>query len=417
MQNQEDPLHPGEVLNKKFIIPESISLDEVSDITGMSVNHIQGIIDKKRMILNETAKKLSKFRKDFDYWKNLQAEYDAFNARKKLKGILPDESLLESVMINDPHDKLIKIVLSDRNEAIEFFKYNLPPEIANKIQWDTLELEGTKYIDDEMQGSESDILFSANFKDSDEKCFLYFLFEHQSKPEKWMRFRLYKYKGRIWDDLFNDSEKKPESLPPILSMVFYIGKNKWNYSTDFFDLIYKNPLNPKYIPGFDHVLWDFSTEPEEIKAAIKLKLSIILMRAHFQGSLLDASQIILEYLNEIPDNPGINHKKVFWYYIARTQHQKAKALKKYIDENPTKVGGNMITIIDEWRQEGEIKGEIKTIERMLNVGIEWQTIYKATGIDSKKFEEMKMKLQSYAPIPMLAEQTMPKDFSYSRANA
>ena len=59
MQNQEDPLHPGEVLNKKFIIPESISLDEVSDITGMSVNHIQGIIDKKRMVLDRTAKKLS----------------------------------------------------------------------------------------------------------------------------------------------------------------------------------------------------------------------------------------------------------------------------------------------------------------------------------------------------------------------
>jgi len=47
-----------------------------------------------------------------------------------------------------------------------------------------------------------------------------------------------------------------------------------------------------------------------------------------------------------------------------------KPSKFFYDENPTKVGGNMITIIDEWRQEGEIK----TIERMLNVGIEWQTI-------------------------------------------
>ena len=174
-----------------------------------------------------------------------------------------------------------------------------------------------------------------------------------------MRFRLYKYKGRIWDWFFNKDSEEPETLPPILSMVLYIGKDEWNFSTDFFNLISETSLDPKYIPGFDHILWDCSSEPEEVKGAIKFRLSLELIRAFFHDTIMEVSQIIQEYLNEIPENPGINHVKVFWYYIATTQPKKARELKNYIDKNPKKVGGNMLTIIDEWRLEGEKKGKQK----------------------------------------------------------
>ncbi|KPA16316.1 transposase YhgA family protein, partial [Candidatus Magnetomorum sp. HK-1] len=84
-----------------------------------------------------------------EYWINLQKEYDIDIAKKTLAGIIPEDQPIEKVLVNNPHDKLIKIVFSDRTEAEAYFKQNLPPKLVGEIDWDTLKLEGTQYIDDE----------------------------------------------------------------------------------------------------------------------------------------------------------------------------------------------------------------------------------------------------------------------------
>ncbi|MBV7329498.1 Rpn family recombination-promoting nuclease/putative transposase [Chloroflexi bacterium TSY] len=43
------------------------------------------------------------------------------------------------------------------------------------------------------------------------------LFDHQSSPDKWMAFRLLKYRCRIWDESFKE-EPKPQMLRPILPL-------------------------------------------------------------------------------------------------------------------------------------------------------------------------------------------------------
>ena len=63
-----------------------------------------------------------------EYWINLQKEYDIDIARKTLAGIIPEDQPIEKVLVNNPHDKLIKIVFSDRTEAEAYFKQNLPPK-------------------------------------------------------------------------------------------------------------------------------------------------------------------------------------------------------------------------------------------------------------------------------------------------
>jgi len=193
--------------------------------------HIEDIVNGKRAISKTTAKKIAKnLETKTDYWIDLQIKYDMYIAKKLLKGIIPENDAIEKVMINNPHDKLIKIVFSDRYEAVKFFQKNMPYHLISQIDWDTLELEGSKFIDDEFKDSESDLLYSVYFENSNDKCFLYLLFEHQSTPDKWLRFRIIKYKTRIWDESFK--YKKQEMLIPILSMVFYIGSGDWNYSPE-----------------------------------------------------------------------------------------------------------------------------------------------------------------------------------------
>lgn len=69
----------------------------------------------------------------------------------------------------------------------------------------------------------------------------------------------------------------------------------------------------------------------------------------------------------------------------------------------------MLTYADELHQqgllEGEIKGEIKgkieTIEDLLNVGVDWSLITKATGMDPLQFEALKKQLAQLTAGPFV----------------
>jgi len=67
--------------------------------------------------------------------------------KKILKGIIPENDSLESIFVHQPHDKLIRLVFSDRKEAIAFFKQNLPQSLVRQLDWDTLELEGAMALE------------------------------------------------------------------------------------------------------------------------------------------------------------------------------------------------------------------------------------------------------------------------------
>ncbi len=124
--------------------------------------------------------------------------------------------------IQHPHDKLFRTVFSDTEEAALFLREQLPADIANRVEWSTLTLVETSFVDESMRDSESDLLYTVQMKGSGVLVFLYLLFEHQSKPDRWMRFRLLKYMCRIWDESFKQNPEQTE-LPLILPVVFYQG--------------------------------------------------------------------------------------------------------------------------------------------------------------------------------------------------
>jgi len=417
MSKSEIPVHPGKILNKEFLTPRSFTIQQFSNQTGISSKHVNDIINGKRAISKNTASILAKhLNTSPDYWLDLQTAYDIYIARKLLKGIIPEDDALEKVMVNNPHDKIIKLVFSDRSEAVEFFQKNMPPDLVEKIDWDTLELEGSKYVDEELKDSESDLLYSVNFKDSKDKCFLYLLFEHQSKPDKWLRFRIIKYKTRIWDESFK-KYKDQKVLIPILSMVFYIGATDWNYSPEFSDLICESHIDSKYIPKFKHFLWDYSNKSIEFKGAIKAKIAHLLIQSHFHGMFKDAYHILLDYFSQLRPTQGINYTKVFFIYLAATQ--RPKAIKKFLEllRNQKQYEGDkdMITILDELRLEGKLETQIEIIENMLNAHLNWDTIQQVTGVDIQQFEDIKLQLQAIKMPPEIADQAMSNNTSQMSA--
>jgi hypothetical protein len=137
--------------------------------------------------------------------------------------------------IHHPHDMMIRAVLSDLAEATSFLQRHLPDEVSQGLNWSTLRLVEGSFVDENLRGSEADLLYEVEQVLSQDVVWLYILLEHQSTPDRWMWFRLLKYCCRIWDQSFREQPEQ-KALRAIVPLVFYQGERHWSYSREFADL-------------------------------------------------------------------------------------------------------------------------------------------------------------------------------------
>ena len=316
--------------------------------------------------------------------------------------------------IQHPHDKLFRAVFSDIAEAELFLRAHLPPAIVSEIDWTTLALIETSFVDDALRDSESDLLYTVQKRTTAQGVFFYLLFEHQSTPDRWMRFRLLKYMCRIWDESFKDAPDQVE-LRPVLPLVFYQGESSWRYSVEFIDLFPESERSHSFIPRFAHYLVDQSDlSPDEVKGGLKARVAQLLMMAAYHASMREALAQAARLVAEVSKTGGLNYVEVFVVYLVATQERrKVQEFVEHVRRYAVDIGGSMLTFAEELKQEGrqegrregrqegrqvgeiigEIKGRIETIEDLLDVGLDWAVITTATGIDPVQFAALKERLQ------------------------
>ena len=95
------------------------------------------------------------------------------------------------------HDQLFRKSLENPIVAYELLQAHLPQEVLEIIDTSTLKLEKESFIEPDLSASIADVLFSVKFNDTD--GYIYLLLEHQSTPEHFMAFRLFKYMINICD--------------------------------------------------------------------------------------------------------------------------------------------------------------------------------------------------------------------------
>jgi len=136
--------------------------------------------------------------------------------------------------IHHPNDKLLKATFSNPDNARGFFENYLPEQISHAVDWSSLRLESSTFVDPHFAASESDLLFSLKLAKTD--AFLYLLFEHQSSEDPRMALRLLSYILRIWER-FAGTHPTPAKLPAILPIVLAQGKRPWKTAPRLEDLI------------------------------------------------------------------------------------------------------------------------------------------------------------------------------------
>lgn len=91
--------------------------------------------------------------------------------------------------ISNPHDRFVKLTFGQIPTARNFFAQHLPAEVVQELDLESLELSKDSFIDVQLKGSYSDLVFTARLT-SNADLVVYVLFEHKSRPDRMTPFQL-----------------------------------------------------------------------------------------------------------------------------------------------------------------------------------------------------------------------------------
>ena len=165
-------------------------------------------------------------------------------------------------MTKKPHNNFFTFVFSQK-DLVQDFLTQLTTDIADKIDIDSLELDDTTYVNQDLDELYSDIVYNA-ITTEDKPVKIALLFEHKSYPKQHPRLQLMEYMLGIW----RKNQQDKQALIPIIPIVFYHGERKWNYK-EFEEHFGIDKDLQVFLPKFEYRLVDMVNYSDEFILAMK----------------------------------------------------------------------------------------------------------------------------------------------------
>jgi predicted transposase YdaD len=169
-----------------------------------------------------------------------------------------------------------------RQHAAGLLRAALPPAWVAHVDFRTLRLENTAFVNRALRRRHSDLVFSVRVRG--EKVYFYVLVEHQSRVERLMVVRMGIYVMRLYDEMLRDRPGLAK-IPPIVPVLVHHSKKGWTAKTAFQDVIaIDEALRAdlwRYIPHYEMRVVDLhepspaNLEPSALTAYGKLVLSVL----------------------------------------------------------------------------------------------------------------------------------------------
>ncbi|HNP55566.1 MAG TPA: Rpn family recombination-promoting nuclease/putative transposase [Gordonia sp. (in: high G+C Gram-positive bacteria)] len=141
-----------------------------------------------------------------------------------------------------PHDALIRAVLSNPDDAGSVLRSFLPATVLDGLDLEHLELQSGTFITEELSARNADLLLRTTIRGEqpdgtteEHDAYLYFLVEHQSTPEPAMAVRMNGYQQLIWERHLLQHPNGP--IPLVIPIVIYQGQRRWDAPTNVADLL------------------------------------------------------------------------------------------------------------------------------------------------------------------------------------
>ncbi|MFA5576929.1 MAG: Rpn family recombination-promoting nuclease/putative transposase [Tissierellaceae bacterium] len=272
--------------------------------------------------------------------------------------------------LTHPHDATFKKTFGDIEIARDVIEKNLPEDILEYIQIETLKKLDGSFISEQLKESFSDIIYGVNI--NGREAYISILFEHKSYKDKLTIFQVTRYIIDIWSKIIEGGKKE---LPIVVPIVVYHGKEKWNYKNDISELIPGYENLPEYLkertPILKHDIINIRRYSEkDIERYQPLTRMIIRSFKYIfdeEDKLIESLLVSVdEVADTIPDEKlHIMVEILLIYYSSANKELTEEAIINKIRKLEGK--GEKIMTILELR---ELRGLEKGLERGLEQGLE-----------------------------------------------
>ncbi|OOV43046.1 transposase [Leptospira kirschneri serovar Pomona] len=290
--------------------------------------------------------------------------------------------------MTNPHDRLIRETLQNKEDAISFFKNSLPENVIELLDLNRLELTQSSFISENLKEEQTDLLFQIPLK-SGKKANVYLLFEHKSYLDDSIFSQLLGYISAIYKSQYRVDKKYSVVIP----FVFYHGERIWTLGNSFQNrfILSKNEeeVFKKYIPDFELELFDLSKVDLSRLESISLRVILGVVQKIWEGdtSFLNHLGEVFELLTGLKnESKRVEIFQKLFLYIFNVRELEPTSLLSH-----SKISRDYedlaMTTAEKLRKEGEIKGLIKTARNMLLDGASLEYVLKITGLTEQELKD------------------------------
>nr|WP_235595279.1 Rpn family recombination-promoting nuclease/putative transposase [Leptospira noguchii] len=300
--------------------------------------------------------------------------------------------------MTNPHDRLIRETLQNKEDAISFFKNSLPEKVIELLDLNRLELTQSSFISENLKEEQTDLLFQIPLK-SGKKANIYLLFEHKSYLDDSIFSQLLGYISAIYKSLYRADKKYSVVIP----FVFYHGERTWTLGNSFqnrFILSKNEEVFKKYIPDFELELFDLSKVDLSRLESITLRVILGVVQKIWEGDTSFLSHLgeVFELLTGLKnESKRVEIFQKLFLYIFNVREIEPTEITSLLSHSRynREYEDLAMTTAEKLRKEGEIKGEIKgkikgkieDAKIMFKEGFELNVVLRITGLTEQELKD------------------------------
>lgn len=266
-----------------------------------------------------------------------------------------------------PHDLLVRNMLADADLAADLLCNYLDPDLIGLLDLDSLKCESPVAVDKNLAEAMGDLRYSTLFKGTGQRLRVFVFLEHQSKPDRFMSFRLLEYVCKAYRQHISDKDAagKKKTFPYPLAIVLHQGKKPWDKVPPMRELIDSVPgvdLDILKLPVF---LIDLPRiAPEQLKGSPAVCALLDSLQSAATGRLAERYEEIVARLATVK-----NDSRVHSWLTALTKYTMAQChirgglatIRRVLDKIYSKKEAEKmeLTLAEELRLEGEARGKAK----------------------------------------------------------
>ncbi len=276
--------------------------------------------------------------------------------------------------LSQPHDVTFKKLFGETEIAKNVIEKNLPQEVLEQLDMDSLERIDGSFVNKELKETFSDLLYRVRINNRD--AYIALLWEHKSYADKFAVFQVAGYILDIWRKVIKDGK---DELPVVIPIVVYHGKSGWNYKTDIKEMIPDFEILPEYLkqmlPIIKHEFINITSHTEEDIQEYEPVTRMVIRSFKYifrdQDELIKAFLISLEEVQLLLTEEELNYylDTLLIYYSAANKNLTEEVIMAKIQELGGK-GEKIMTILQEREQRGIEEGIELGMQKGMEKGIE-----------------------------------------------